>query len=905
MSHAHPQPQMASPPAAVGIPLDFAPIIRFGPPLSTLLRFNRDEIPLRLGNERFHLVYRDTDALEAIARDHNDVTPKATPLNPQQGLKFASFRTIAKQFDNVVLAVAHALYGDVRRYNEIVRSLRWNFLGPDRAETEMVKTKVRVESLLYALCEAKERTVDLLILSPRRDCCSLYTKFSSHVLYEGDHDGFHAAQPTRTLVALEFDDASGKWSPMGYSIANNAIMGDGAGPAEGAAAVAGAATGSKEDVAVRFQNAISRLRLNGTSIAKERSSVKPTASSSSGSSSSDDEGSSVWGSEDAPRSFDAIVRDADKVYHTNPYIELQHTAVAANGPASPSRVSRVDDGGGSAAVEIPGPKATSSPPPPFHSIRYPTLDMTDCGCCQLLAETSYTHFPGSCIRLVLACLFAVVAAGLSVAILIVVWGGGDEHSCCAHRSDPTMCWNQTSDAFLNITDSGSIDAQCIMRMCPADAVLHRDATYVHLFGQLFGLGRCLCVAAAGALFCMALSVAVNHLTMRFLALYKAKPRFMYWLSALHVLVAAGLCAMSCFILWCVIDLRRRGSTVVACDWYDADSVERGLCEDAELALCAAVVAVSLPNDLVAFSMSIALVSACGLHLIVSLIPSVPSEDGRSTLPHAIPDTAIFVPGLYAPDGATQEEIERLQLDMQLRTISGDGDCWEAKCGWDHAKGKTTTKFGAEKEAKSGRGRLASVMRKVRMRVAMTRALKRVGPSSDDAAPGAPTLPSSNFHMAVHESGDRYMNSDARQLDRTMSLTFKPRAADQAYLSGATLRDVQRISSRVKDHLAKSGPPSSLGTDLSPRRPGHELRLDKYEEMEMQVEKLRHVTVVRDAVLDDIVQRIGGRAPPEAPPESSELSETMHGVPPEWAVTPRGLVNIPSALDETRSYFGPR
>jgi hypothetical protein len=849
----------------------FTPIIRFTPPLSTLLRLNRDELPLMLANERVQLIYKDQAELNGIAMNHVDASPSSltsksvAPLNPKQAQTFAAFRTISKHFDHVLYAVSHALYGDVLRYNDLVDALRIHFLGTDRAHNDSVKTKVKLESVLYALCESQNRTVDILVLSPNRDSCSLYTKFTSHVLYEGDSDGFRSSQAPRTLVVLEFDATVGTWSPVGYNIGNHKSLQDAtklAAAPEAAANPPTAEAGAKDDAppkasaASRFMNALTRGKF--PSGAQPVSVLQVECSS-------DDEGSTLGASSDGPRNFEAIVRDADKIYHTNPYIEMQHGA-AGGGPRGDvvAFQQRRPGEAGNDHVTVVSVQASSQQDDPFQHIRYPTLDMMDCGCCDLFVGTaSLQYFPSACIRLLVTSFFAAAAGGLGVALL-VLWWGDDDGACCAHTSNPSVCWNQSSDVFLNISIDNGVDALCFERMCPADGVLHRNAQHAYLYGQRLGPGQCLWLAIAGALVCFGIAIAVNHFTMRFLALFKAKPRFMYWLSLLHICLAAALCAVCSYLLYMVVDLRRGTNTAVQCHWYDVNSVERGLCNDAAASQCVSVVAVALPNDTtLMFGLAVALVASSGLHFLTSLIPTVPSEDSRASIPHAIPDTANFVPGIYAPDGATQEQIERLQLDMQLRAISGKGNRWDTKGGaWHEGKARPLV-FGkkadpASTAAGSLKSRFANAMRNVRMQVATQRALRRASLETDGSTP---SLHIADTHVAVHESGDRYMNSDARQLERKLSLTFKPRTNDQAHLSGATLRDVQRISKRVRDKLSADGPPPTAEAWESPvgGRDGRDRStqpvLDKYGELELQVKTFGHVTVVRDAVLDGIVERL--------------------------------------------------
>ncbi|CUG92650.1 transmembrane protein, putative [Bodo saltans] len=898
---------------------DFTPIIRFAPPLSTLLRLNRDELPLMLANERVQLIYKDQTELKAIAMDHVDSPSSAgnggkfvAPLNPKQAQTFAPFRTIPKHFDHVLHAVCHALHGDILRYNELVDALRIRFLGTDRAHNDSVKTKVKLESVLYALCESQSCTVDILVISPNRDSCSLYTKFTSHVLYEGEGDGFHAPQAPRTLVVLEFDSAAGTWSPVGYSIGNSVAAPQDSSKALSTTPVAAVAGPSevgannsapqKVSVASRFMNALTRSK-------------QPThapVSILTVDSSSDDEGSILGASIDGPRNFEAIVREADKIYHTNPYIEMQHGA-AGGGPRGDVVLFQQRKPGDTGDDQVTVVSTSQSRDPqdyPFHSIRYPNLDMMDCGCCDLFVETAnMKYFPSACVRLLVTLLFASAAAGLSIALLVLWWG--DDHStCCAHSSNPSVCWNQTSEAFLNVSTNDGMEAQCFDWMCPADGALQQHAQHAYFYGQALGPGQCLWLAIAGSLVCFGMSVAVNHFTIRFLALFKAKPRFMYWLSFLHICLAAALCAVCSYLLFLVVDLRRGTSTVVECGWYGANSVERGLCNDAAASQCVSVVAVMLPHahDTVIFALAIALVACSGLHFLTSLIPTVPSEDNRVSIPHAIPDTAIFVPGIYAPDGATKEQIERLQLDMQLRAISGEGNRWDNKGGVRHGGTSRPLAFGKKPTDTSARGaeslksRFANAMRKVRMQVATQRALRRASLETEGSTS---TLQNANTHFAVHESGDRYMNSDARQIERKLSLTFKPRTNDQAHLSGATLRDVQRISKRIRDNLNAGGPPlpeaawESHGALHRGRE--HPLAdavpvLDKYDHMEQQVEKFRHVTVVRDAVLDDIVERLGKKQS-----ASHHLQPVAIAPHPEPALHP-ATAEEEDAFDQTRAYY---
>lgn len=793
------------------------PIIRFPPPLSTLLKLNRDEIPLELSHVSSVILPLSAEELNIAALSHADVTPE--PINDVQAKKYAAYRTVSKKFASPVMAIAHALFSDVRRANELILPMRRLFLGPD-GSSNLKKRKVKLEAILYTLCKANDGTIDIVVITPFRDSASLYTSFNGYVLHEDDNDSSTERRQQRTLVVIEYDAEMGMWSPVEYSLRY-------------AAAPTGVATAPPLNGGAPRSHKRAPIAAESVAESGDEATAQGYPKVSRATAPVDDgevnEARADVLEEHPP--FDVLVQHADRRFHTA------------------AQLQRMPPDG----VPLAGA--------PFLHVKYPTIDMSDFGVLRLASETWNQSLLRALFRLLGTTICGASTAALLIALIVVLWAS-DLHACCQNavlsEIGTQQCWDLNASSYLNMTLGASAEARCAANMCPASGILLRSAVWGYLYGSLLSVGRCLWLALSGSILCFAAAVMVNHFSMRPLALNRATPLFVYWLHVGHVCTSGATCAVLAYAVYQLHFLRHSDGASHSCEWFT--DYRRVVCLDGIQSGCSTVVRVYLSDRQRSYGLVIAAAVTAGLQFLLSLVPTVPQEELRAVLPGAMPDTNIFSPGLFAPDGATEQDLERLQLSIKLRHLEGkDVAAWAEQLA--APSGDVPSKDRSKKgEASAARTRVAKAFQSVRRNVRSIGLLSKLKAGSVHAEGHAG---SSATHYAVHDSGDIFAGHDVETFGRHMSLTFVPRKNDAAKLSGATLREVNRISSRVQAALAEAAiatGPSAFDADTQPQPTDDVTRSSKYDDVHRQLAMVQRVAPQRDAVLDEIADRLRGKRP---------------------------------------------
>lgn len=822
-----------------GSPIVFeslTPFIQFPPSLAALLRVN-EEIPFDFSNQQCRLTYKTREDIEN-AQEHFSDKLFSSPSHSTSA-KFANYRTTTKRFSNVFLAISHCLYGSAGHANGVIHALRAHLLGDEvtsealeieeSASTkepivlvsdEMLKAsqkknKISLDFLFRALTKANQSTVDVVVLSPKRDYASVYTSFAGHRIDEqgrecaSDGHSAESAAPNRIAVILEHDEAKGTWSPVHYSSQRGGTEPAAIAPLPGPPVTEN----------VGKAPPVPPLALKSTRVATAPPALPPPAKKPA-----------------APveKDFLTVVQSADQRYHPPSGTHQQRLVTSAF-----LRLSAADNCNVIPGYDMTGQSlANGNVIQPFAKLRYPNLDMSDGGVILLTAAAvNYGAFPRTCCRFTLSLLSGLAVLGLAVALMAYLWSTGIRQCCNQSSNLLDVCWDGNS-SNVNSSFHEQIlrdEGICIVEMCNPEGEIAQDAIHAFLFGSILSIGRLVWLVIIGSLLSVFFTAGVNFFTMRTLALEGSTPRFAFWLTVLHVLVAAATSVAAAYLLF--VTTRMRGAPVEhVCSWYSGSTAL--LCLRAQTA-CETTVSLFFDNGVVPVAITASIVPLMGVHLIVSLISAQPSDDERANIVHAIPDTNIFSRGRYAPDGIDTVTKHQIQEQIVSELVQ---------------RGTKKISMKAVSQAKKA-------VAMFRRRLAARKAAVKVGPADGSVAELFEDTPRPDPHADDH----RELIFTKFETGRHQSFTFRP--SELELKNPKTVLEIERIAQRVKDTINSN--PSTLlhstpgasphpvhdgGDALPSARPPY----DKHTLVEAQLAMMEKESLRRDRVVNQIVARIATR-----------------------------------------------
>lgn len=301
---------------------------------------------------------------------------------------------------------------------------------------------------------------------------------------------------------------------------------------------------------------------------------------------------------------------------------------------------------------------------PFDGVLYPNLTQTDVGFKVMLTQGMHPLFGLARLRLLVGMLLGVITFLFGLAFIIFVT---KTTGVCFFDSATLQCILPGDVVAASSDSSSSSNSSSGSTSCfpilAGNALDGFDSKLSNrfLYGRPVSPGNCLIVTMCCVFTAILACVLIAFFAARYLALGGVRPCFHYILQAVQFVLSAIACAFAAYVVFC---FHERRHTMACATLKPADAT---LCA-ARLGHCGARYAYTAHTRLtgtnVALALAIVYLILCVLHWLTSLLPVVPSPAQQDAIPTATPDTYAFRPSLFAPDGLTPPEVERLRAVMQ-------------------------------------------------------------------------------------------------------------------------------------------------------------------------------------------------------------------------------------------------
>ena len=309
----------------------------------------------------------------------------------------------------------------------------------------------------------------------------------------------------------------------------------------------------------------------------------------------------------------------------------------------------------------------------FQGKLYPNLEMGDAGLPLILGGGCHAAFSRSRLRLALSLLLHLLVIGCCSALLQI---SIHSYSTCCVSAGGSFAINNTLETpqcmmvqqDANTTGDDVLINQCNADMCISSGDVASAVPYGFFWGGWLSLGRLLVLVLLLAALGVVTAVGAAFFSARPVALDNANPRFWKVVYLFHIIECA-LCVV--FAVFVLLTLIKDTHPVENCDILGSDTHLTNLCR-AEYSNCDVLLVgyFSTPKAGSVVSglryIGYALIVVSGLGFIVSLLPPGPSEELLDSQSPAIPDTAVFRVGPYAPDGISESQIAALQAEIRAR-----------------------------------------------------------------------------------------------------------------------------------------------------------------------------------------------------------------------------------------------
>ena len=309
----------------------------------------------------------------------------------------------------------------------------------------------------------------------------------------------------------------------------------------------------------------------------------------------------------------------------------------------------------------------------FQGKIYPNVEMGDTGLPMIIGAGLHSAFPRNRFRFVMGVIVHLLVIGCCVAVLYI--STTSYSSCCVSASGPfgaagggsgaPQCTMVVQDA--NITGDDVLVAQCNNDICTEGGDVASSVPYGFFWGGWLSLGRTTVIVLLLSVLGIITGVCASFYSTRPVALDNAHPRFWRFVYVAHIIECAIAVALSVFIL---LELDKETHPVQDCDILGKDTHLTNLCraeyENCDIILVGYFSSQVLSSVVALPYFSYIIVGLAILVFFVSLIPPGPTEDVMETQMHAIPDTAVFRVGPFAPDGITDQQIKSLQAEIRAK-----------------------------------------------------------------------------------------------------------------------------------------------------------------------------------------------------------------------------------------------
>ncbi|EKF31819.1 hypothetical protein MOQ_004341 [Trypanosoma cruzi marinkellei] len=307
-------------------------------------------------------------------------------------------------------------------------------------------------------------------------------------------------------------------------------------------------------------------------------------------------------------------------------------------------------------LEEKGDGASASTRSPFTGMRYPNISQMDLQLIEVLRRGLHPALRRNRVRFFVT--FFVAMAAFIVGLVLVIYASVTLETCCHHVSSRT-CLNGAEDLS---SDSRS-NLFCNAAKNPALT----EAKQTFFFGHLKSPGRFLVAAICCMFVSSLLAGAVSYFTTRAIAQKNSRPFFYKLMMAFHVILGAVACAFSAYTLSIfshtvheVPCLLFSGTVSASCSRFQALYPEF-------------VIDVRARHPVhVVFALSVIFIIFCTVEFFASWMSPMVDDDTLHALQKAEPETNVFYPSVYAPDGISDAEKRKLRghighlLHMQLQ-----------------------------------------------------------------------------------------------------------------------------------------------------------------------------------------------------------------------------------------------
>ncbi|RNF11488.1 hypothetical protein TraAM80_00934 [Trypanosoma rangeli] len=287
---------------------------------------------------------------------------------------------------------------------------------------------------------------------------------------------------------------------------------------------------------------------------------------------------------------------------------------------------------------------------PFTGMRYPNIRQLDLQVMEVLRRGLHPALRCNCIRFLVT--FAVALAAFAAGLALIIYVRFTLETRCCRVSDG-ICLVGAGDASENVKSNPFCDVK------KNPALL--KATEAFLFSHLASPGGFIVASTSCMFMASLLAVAVSYFTTRAAALENSRPLFYIVMMALHIVVNAIASAFAAYTLYIFSHTTHevpcssfKGDTAVFC------SAAQELCPDYAIKVQARhPVHATIALSAVFFSL-------CVVEFFASFISSMPDEKKLQTISKAKPETNVFYPSVYAPDGVGEMEKRKLRKHIAHR-----------------------------------------------------------------------------------------------------------------------------------------------------------------------------------------------------------------------------------------------
>ncbi|KEG10448.1 hypothetical protein DQ04_03701040 [Trypanosoma grayi] len=312
--------------------------------------------------------------------------------------------------------------------------------------------------------------------------------------------------------------------------------------------------------------------------------------------------------------------------------------------------------GSTQSIESEKQSEADSRESPFIGMRYPNINQLDLQVMEVLRRGLHPVLRRNRIRFLIA--FPTALIGFIVGLVLIIH---------VNATIETFC-RQTSTDTSAIGSEESSDSDCHTSFCdPNRNSAIENAATAFLFRRVSGPGHFVVAATCGMFVASLLAAAVSYFTTRTLARENSRPLFYIVMTALHIAFSVATCAFSAYALSVLIHTVHE----MPCSSFQGN--DAASCGLAQILCPDYLIEVHIRHSTpVTSALSILFFCLCVVEFLASLVPPMPDKGTLEKIQKAKPETYVFYPSVYAPDGISDTEKVWLRrriarrLHMQLR-----------------------------------------------------------------------------------------------------------------------------------------------------------------------------------------------------------------------------------------------